>query len=106
MAFSQSGLSIWLQTLKSPKAVWFPAPLTARQNASRRSRAPATPPSISPAASTTPFIAPAEAPVTALISTRPSSSSLSITPHSNAPWAPPPCRARLIGLGAGALLRR
>src|ERR1700741_4296263 len=30
------------------------------------------------------------------ISTRPSSRNLSITPQPNAPWAPPPCNAKLM----------
>ena len=38
-------------------------------------------------------MAPALAPVTASTARRPSSRRASSTPHVNAPWAPPPCRA-------------
>src|SRR5258705_2598445 len=39
---------------------------------------------------------PALVPERPSISTRPSSRNLSITPQPNAPWAPPPCSAKLM----------
>ena len=62
------------------------------------SRAPSRPPVISPCARQSAFIAPALVPLTPSNSNWPSSSSASSTPQVKAPWAPPPCRARLIRL--------
>ena len=80
---------------RSPR---WPSTLTARQKSGSRWRASSGPPRVSPSASMTAFTAPAEAPEMPSISRRPSSSSWSSTPHVNAPWAPPPCSARLTGL--------
>ena len=49
-------------------------------------------------AATAALIAPALVPLSPSSDTRPSSSSLSSTPQVKAPWAPPPCRARLMTL--------
>jgi hypothetical protein len=75
-----------------------PSTLTARQKSASRWRASSRPPRVSPSASMTAFTAPADAPDIPSISRRPSSSSWSSTPQVKAPWAPPPCSARLIGL--------
>ena len=76
----------------------WPSTLTARQKSASRWRASSGPPRASPSASMIAFTAPAEAPEIPSISRRPSSSNWSRTPQVNAPWAPPPCSPRLMGL--------
>src|SRR5271165_571456 len=67
---------------------------TRRQNVSSASRAPAAPPFAKPSTSTAAFMAPADVPEMPSISSHGSSSRRSSTPQVNAPWEPPPCRAR------------
>src|SRR5262249_16856899 len=83
----------------------WPSTLTARQKSARRWRASSGPPRVSPSASMTALTAPADAPEMPSIPIRPSSSSWSSTPQVKAPWAPPPCSARLIGLARPLLAR-
>ncbi len=70
-----------------------PSRLARRQKVSSALRAPSIPPPSQPSTITTTFMAPALAPVVASTARRPSSRRASSTPHVNAPWAPPPCRA-------------
>ena len=70
-------------------------PATRVQNFSSAARAPSRSPLINPWARTTAFMAPALVPLTPSKPIRPSSRSWSSTPQVNAPWAPPPCKARL-----------
>src|SRR5271165_1160629 len=67
---------------------------TRRQNVSSAARAPAAPPFAKPSTSTAAFMAPADVPEMPSISSHGSSSRRSSTPQVNAPWEPPPCRAR------------
>ena len=73
---------------------------TADQNRSSAARAPSAPPAAWPSASTAAFIAPAEVPEMASISSQGSSSRRSSTPQVKAPWAPPPCKARSTSTGS------
>ena len=75
-----------------------PPRLAARQKSASRLRASSGPPRASPSASITALMAPADAPEMPSISSRPSSSRWSSTPQVKAPWAPPPCSARLMRL--------
>jgi hypothetical protein len=75
---------------------------TRRQKASSASRAPARPPAAKPEASTAAFIAPAEVPEIASMSSQVSSSRRSSTPQVKAPWLPPPCSARSTSRGSRA----
>src|SRR6266850_7522854 len=72
---------------------------TRRQKFSRAVRAPAAPPFAWPSTSTAAFIAPADVPEMPSIRSHGSSRSRSNTPQVNAPWEPPPCRARSIRMG-------
>src|ERR1700744_3509492 len=87
-----------LVTRFSPNTPRAPVWLTARQKASSLARAPSEPPSSRPAVKATAFMAPAEAAVIDWTSRPPYSIRRSSTPHWKAPCAPPPCRARLMGL--------
>src|SRR6516225_7471576 len=71
------------------------------QNSSSASRAPFRPPVVSPWAITAAFIAPALVALTPSTSMHGSSRSQSRTPQVNAPWAPPPWRARLTHFTSG-----
>ena len=66
------------------------------QSQSRLARAPSRPPDTMPDLNAAAFSAPAEVPVIAATSRSSSSSSRSSTPQVKAPWAPPPCSARLM----------
>src|SRR5262249_40957981 len=68
---------------------------TWRQKSCSVSRAACGPPLTMPEANATAFIAPALVALTASMASLPSSSTRSITPQTNAPWAPPPCSAKL-----------
>ena len=70
---------------------------SALQNLASVARAPSRPPSSRPCTSSSAFIAPALAPLTATIGLARCSSSASSTPQVNAPCAPPPCSASPIG---------
>src|SRR5260370_22755578 len=85
-------------TVRSRSDKW-PLVLTARQRAARRLRASCGPPRVKPSASTTALMAPADAPDMPSFLMPGSASSLCTTPQLQAPWAPPPCSARLIFLG-------
>jgi len=79
-----------------PTGICWP---TAVQKSCNAWRAPSRPPLTQPWASTTAFIAPALLPLRPSKCTRGSASKASSTPQVNAPWAPPPCSARLMRCG-------
>lgn len=70
---------------------------SSRQKRARRARASSRPPASRPSASSTPFTAPALAPLMAAIGKVGSASRRSSTPQVKAPKDPPPCRARASG---------
>ena len=76
---------------------------TPRQNLSRAARAPSARPRSHPSTKTAAFMAPAEVPEIAAMWSQSSSSNRSSTPQVNAPWEPPPCRARSISAGSRSI---
>src|SRR5580704_6327519 len=83
----------------------LPLEEAARQNSASRFSASSRPPRVRPSASITAFTAPADVPEMPSMASRSSLKSCSSTPQVKAPWAPPPCSARLMRLGFGAAFR-
>src|SRR3984957_5731777 len=83
------------------KAGRLPLEEAARQNSASRFSASSRPPRVRPSASITAFTAPADVPEMPSMASRSSLKSCSSTPQVKAPWAPPPCSARLMRFGFG-----
>src|SRR3984885_1908403 len=83
------------------KAARLPLVEAARQKSASRFCASSRPPRVRPSASITAFTAPADVPEMPSMTSRSSHSNCSSTPQVKAPWAPPPCSARLMRFGFG-----
>src|SRR3984957_13610280 len=83
------------------KAGRLPLEEAARQKSASRFCASSRPPRVRPSASITAFPAPADVPEMPSMASRSSLRSCSSTPQVKAPWAPPPCSARLMRFGFG-----